>query len=72
MAEAKKKAEAKSQLFLSIVKEPIKFVATSFLSFVAISLQKSPSISIIPPTSKAKRVLAVPRKEDVSGPVIGL
>jgi hypothetical protein len=71
MAEMKKKAEPKKYQFRSILNVPIKARATSFLSSVAISLQKSPSIKNIPPISKAKRVDAVARKEEVSAPTIG-
>ena len=68
MAETKKRAADKNHLFLSALNDPIKSAGTSFLSFVAISLQKSPSISVIPPISRAKRSDAVPRKEAVSTP----
>ena len=67
----KKNAEHKSHQFRSILNVPVKSMETSFLSFVAISLQKSPSIKNIPPISKAKRVEAVARKEEFSGPNIG-
>jgi hypothetical protein len=72
MAETKKKAADNNHTFLSDLNVSIKSIETSFLSFVAISLQKSPSISIIPPMSKAKRVDAVPRKEEASTPAKGL
>ena len=71
MAETKKKAELKNNQFRSILNVPTKSGATSFLSLEAISLQKSPSIKNIPPISKAKRVDAVARKEEVSAPTIG-
>jgi hypothetical protein len=71
MAETKKKAELKNNQFLSLLNVPIKFRATSFLSSVAISLQKSPSTKNIPAISKPKRVDAVARKEEVSAPTIG-
>ena len=72
MAETKKKVADNNHTFLSDLNVAIKSIETSFLSFVAISLQKSPSINIIPPISKAKRVEAVPRKEEVSTPAKGL
>jgi hypothetical protein len=72
MADTKKTAEDKNQPFLSFLNVPIKSIGTSFLSFVEISLQNSPSISIIPPMTNAKRVDAVLRKEGVSAPTTGL
>jgi len=64
----KKRAEERNQRFRSVLNDPIKSAVTSFLSFVAISLQKSPSIRVIPPMSKAKRVDAVLKKAEASTP----
>jgi hypothetical protein len=72
IAEMKKMADDKNQLFLSILNAPIKSSGTSFLSLVAISLQNNPSINISPPMSNAKRVEAVARKAGVSTPTTGL